>query len=59
MPAMADTEYDEIPVRLPSGTKAVMRLPRPFTSADARHLVLFLASYIEDDERPAEDTAAE
>lgn len=42
------TSYDEIPVRLPSGTKAVVMLPRPFTIKDARHLVQFLSAYVED-----------
>ena len=44
---MAD--FDDIPVRLPSVTKAIVRLPRPFTTKDAEHLTRFLALYIEDD----------
>lgn len=41
-------DCDEIPVRLPSGSKAIVRLPRPFTRKDATHLVQFLAAYIEE-----------
>jgi hypothetical protein len=41
-------EFDTIPVRLPSGTKAVVLLPRPFTIEDAEHMRKFLALYIED-----------
>ncbi len=43
-----DQEQDVIPVRLPSGSKATVFLPRPFTSEDATHFVLFIAQYIED-----------
>jgi hypothetical protein len=43
------SEFDDIPIRLPSGTKAIVRLPRPFTTEDAQHLSKFLALYIEDD----------
>lgn len=42
-------DRDIIPVRLPSGAKAVVDLPRPFTVADATHLVSFLTQYIEDE----------
>jgi len=42
-------ERDTIPVRLPSGSKAIIDLPRPFTVADATHLVAFLTQYIEDE----------
>lgn len=45
------SDYDDIPVRLPSGSKAIVRLPRPFTTEDAKHLMVFLANYIEDKER--------
>lgn len=41
-------DHDEIPVRLPSGTKAIVRLPRPFTYEDGVHLMNFLSEYIED-----------
>jgi hypothetical protein len=41
-------DFDDVPVRLPSGASALVRLPRPFTSADAEHLMRFLAAYIED-----------
>jgi hypothetical protein len=46
------TEYDEIPIRLPSGTKAVVRLPRPFTLKDAMHMLDFLQLYIEEEVKP-------
>lgn len=39
---------DLIPIRLPSGTKATVFLPRPFTTEDATHFVCFIAQYIED-----------
>ena len=42
-------DRDIIPVRLPSGAKAVVDLPRPFTVADATHLIAFLTQYIEDE----------
>jgi len=48
-----DNDYDEIPVRLPSGTKAVVILPRPFTPEDAEHMRKFLALYIEEAEPEA------
>jgi hypothetical protein len=38
-------DFDTIPVRLPSGSKAIVQLPRPFTTADAVHLIRFLAQY--------------
>lgn len=41
-------DFDDVPVRLPSGTKAVVRLPRPFTLADGVHLMDFLSNYIEE-----------
>lgn len=41
-------EFDTIPVRLPSRTKAIVILPRPFTAADAEHLTRFLALYVEE-----------
>lgn len=44
----AADEFDDVPVRLPSGSRAVVRLPRPFTSQDAAHLISFLSGYIED-----------
>ncbi len=44
----ADQEQDVIPIRLPSGSKATVILPRPFTTEDATHFVLFIAQYIED-----------
>lgn len=40
-------ERDLIPVRLPSGRKALVNLPRPFTASDAAHLANFLAEYVE------------
>jgi hypothetical protein len=39
---------DIIPIRLPSGGKAIVRLPRPFTLADGVHLMNFLSEYIEE-----------
>jgi serine/threonine-protein kinase RIO1 len=53
---MADVEYDTIPVRLPSGTKAFIRLPRPFTLKDGIHLMNFLGGYIEE-VAPKDDAA--
>lgn len=47
-------EFDTIPVRLPSRTKAVVMLPRPYTAADHEHLVKTLALYVE--EAPAESS---
>lgn len=44
---MGATPFDIIPIRLPSGTKAFVNLPRPFTVEDAAHFMLFLAEYIE------------
>jgi hypothetical protein len=44
-------DFDDVPVRLPSGTKAVVRLPRPFTLADGVHLMDFLSNYIEETKR--------
>lgn len=41
-------EGDVIPIRLPSGTKATVFLPRPFTTEDATHFVQFIAQYIEE-----------
>lgn len=41
-------DFDVIPVRLPSGTKAIVKLPRPFTLADGVHLMNFLEAYIEE-----------
>ena len=41
-------DFDDIPVRLPSGTKVVVRLPRPFTLEDGVHLMNFLSFYITD-----------
>lgn len=43
-------DYDDIPIRLPSGTKAIVRLPRPFTSEDVAYVSRFLALYVEDEE---------
>lgn len=43
-----DNDYDEIPVRLPSGTKAIVKLPRVFTLADGVHLMNFLSMYLTD-----------
>lgn len=40
--------YDDIPVRLPSGTKAIVKLPRPFTLEDGVHLMNFLSLHIEE-----------
>ncbi len=40
-------DFDDVPVRLPSGSRAVVRLPRPFTTDDAAHLITFLSGYIE------------
>jgi hypothetical protein len=40
-------DFDTIPVRLPSGTKAFVQLPRPFTLEDGVHLMNFLSEYIE------------
>lgn len=56
---MATDNHDVIPVRLPSGTKATVILPRPFTEADAEHMAKFLALYIEEPEggRAAQDSA--
>jgi len=41
-------DFDDVPVRLPSGTKVVVRLPRIFTLEDGMHLMNFLSSYITD-----------
>lgn len=38
---------DMVPVRLPSGSKAILDLPRPFTVADATHLCAWIVQYIE------------
>lgn len=46
-------DFDDIAVRLPSGTKAHIRLPRPFTLADGVHLMNFLENYIEEKESAA------
>jgi hypothetical protein len=43
-------DFDTIPVRLPSGTKAIVQLPRPFTLADGVHLMNFLSLYIEENQ---------
>jgi hypothetical protein len=48
-------DFDTIPVRLPSGTKAIIKLPRPFTLADGVHLMNFLENYIE--EKQGQDSA--
>lgn len=45
-------DFDVIPVRLPSGTKAIVQLPRPFTLEDGVHLMNFLSLYIEDKTKP-------
>jgi hypothetical protein len=50
-------DFDTIPVRLPSGTKAVVRLPRPFTLEDGVHLMDFLSLYIEGKNLPAAGNA--
>ncbi|WP_341674995.1 hypothetical protein [Niveibacterium sp. SC-1] len=47
-PAFLLTVHDVIPVRLPSGTRAMVDLPVPFTQADFQHLHRILALYIED-----------
>ena len=44
-------DFDDVPVRMPSGTKAVVRLPRPFTLQDGVHLLDFLSNYIEDEKQ--------
>lgn len=41
-------DFDTIPVRLPSGRKAVVLLPTVFTAQDAAHLTKFLALYTEE-----------
>lgn len=41
------SDFDDIPIRLPSGARAIVRLPRPFTPKDAEHMMRFLAEYIE------------
>ncbi len=46
-----DQDQDVIPIRLPSGGKATVILPRPFTAEDATHFVLFIAQYIEKDKQ--------
>jgi len=46
-------DYDDIPIKLPSGRKALVRLPRPFDLKDARHLVKFIANYVEDKDSAA------
>lgn len=56
-----DSDYEEIPVRLPSGSKAVMRLPRVFTLEDGVHLMNFMSAYITDktgDPLPADGAAS-
>lgn len=51
-------EFDDIPVRLPSGKKALIRLPRPFTEADTKYLARFLDLYVEEPEAaPPQSTA--
>jgi hypothetical protein len=45
-------DFDDLPVRLPSGTKAIVRLPRPFTLEDGVHLMDFLSNYIEEATTP-------
>lgn len=40
-------ERDIVPVRLPSGDKAYLDLPRPLTVADATHLCAWVVQYIE------------
>lgn len=40
-------ERDSIPVRLPSGGKAILDLPRPFTVADATHICAWVVQYVE------------
>lgn len=41
-------DHDEIPVRLPSGTKAIVLLPKVFTIEDGVHMMNFLSAYITD-----------
>ena len=38
---------DIVPVRLPSGGKAWLTLPRPLTVADATHLAAWIVQYVE------------
>lgn len=46
-------DFDTIPVRLPSGTKAIVQLPRPFTLDDGVHLMNFLSLYLEEKQAAA------
>lgn len=41
-------DFDTIPVRLPSGGKAIVQLPRKFKLADGVHLMNFLSEYVEE-----------
>jgi hypothetical protein len=43
-------EMDIVPVRLPSGDRAYLDLPRPLTVADATHLCAWIVQYIEGDQ---------
>lgn len=42
-----NNDRDTVPVRLPSGTKAILDLPRPLTVADATHLCAWIVQYVE------------
>jgi hypothetical protein len=42
------SDFDTIPVRLPSGSKAIVQLPRVFTLEDGVHLMDFLTAYLTD-----------
>lgn len=51
-------KFDVIDIRLPSGTKATVKLPDPFTLADGVHLMNFLSAYIEEEiNRPIQQAA--
>lgn len=47
-PASTGREPDVIPVRLPSGGKAIVQVPGKFTIADGVHLMNFLTEYLDE-----------
>lgn len=42
------SDFDTIPVRLPSGGTAIVQLPKVFTDKDAAHMSRLLAHYTEE-----------
>lgn len=49
-------DFDTIPIRLPSGQKAIVQLPRKFTLVDGVHLMNFLSMYIEENVEASTDS---